>query len=134
MAVANHELKRLAEIGFAAASHGKTAEALRIFEALSMWLPDSVVPIIGRAWVALNRGKYAESAKILRSEALTLEPGNATVLALVGLALRLDGFSAESEKVLCEAAGKVAEGDGSALAQSLLGAALGGTGGKKVEE
>lgn len=99
-----------------------------------MWLPDSVVPIIGRAWVALNRGKYAESAKILRSEALTLEPGNATVLALVGLALRLDGFAAESEKVLGEAAGKVAEGDGSALAQSLLGAALGGAGGKKVEE
>ena len=82
MSLSNQELRKLAEIGFAAASHGMTREAVRIFAALSLWLPDSVVPVIGRAWIELNSGNNREAAKILQTEALTLEPGNATVLAL----------------------------------------------------
>ena len=123
MSVTNPELNRLAEIGFTAANHGMVAEAQRIFDGLDLWLPDSIVPIVGRAWIELNRGNYREAAKILRTRALTLEPGNATVLALAGLALRLDGFSAESDKLLAEAATAKDGNDGSSLARSLLGSA-----------
>jgi hypothetical protein len=98
-----------------------TSEAETIAGALRLWRPESPVPAIARALAALRAGRFLEAARILERDALPLEPDDRTIVALIGLALRLGGMTSESDRILAAAAASGPESAGSPLAQALLG-------------
>jgi hypothetical protein len=112
----------LAEIAQIASGYGMTGMVDAIADALAADRPDDAMPAVIRAAARLNAGRYDEAERILRDEGVSKPLAGATAAAHLGLALRLQGRAAESERVLREAADGPDDGIGVAMARRLLGA------------
>lgn len=98
------EMRLLAEVGFLAAANAQLPAARRIFTALRLLRPDSVLPFIGLAVVSSHEGRPEEAVRLLAEDALRQIPRDEELRAFLGLSLVEAGRFAEAGKVLRELA------------------------------
>ena len=111
----------LTEIGMLAAGRGDVRHADTIFHALRRLRPERAYPVVGLAVARLNAGRANDAVRLLEDAVLADPQERAVVRAWCGLALQLAGRSAESLRVLAEAA--ALPGEGGSLARQMLGQA-----------
>jgi predicted Zn-dependent protease len=92
-------MRLIAEIGFMGAHSGQHAAARAIFESLLILRPDSTLPFIGFAVTDMAMDLPEDAVRILRDKGLKQHPGDAELMAFLGLALQSGGQSAEAKKV-----------------------------------
>jgi hypothetical protein len=93
-------MRLLAEIGFIGTNSGQTAATRALFGALQTLRPDSNLPFIGRALAELAIELPQNAVRILRDEGLKQFPGDAEIMAFLGVALQDAGEGTEANKVL----------------------------------
>ncbi len=93
------DVRLLGEIGYAAANRGLHRDADLVFAALAALRPGSAAAGIGRALMALSRGRFDDAAQLLEREALAAEPDSIEARELLAVALELAGRAAERERV-----------------------------------
>jgi Flp pilus assembly protein TadD len=113
-------VRLLMRIGYAAAWQGLYKEAVAIFDGVGAVRPESEVPVIGTAVVAMLSGHEDLAIKTLREGALELNPDSAQARAHLGVALRLRGEDEEGLSLLLEVAAQTADPDAAAMAQNVL--------------
>lgn len=113
-------VRLLMRSGYAAAWNGLHKEALAIFEGVGAVRPESEVPVIGAAVVALLSGHSDMAVKTLREGALVLNPDSALARAHLGIALRMQGEEEEGRTLLQETAEQTADPDAAAMARNVL--------------
>lgn len=113
------DARMLAEVGMLAAGRGDLARANVIFGGLRLARPDRAYPLVGLAVARMNAGSAGEAAQLLEPVRLDEPQEQALVQAWRGFALQLAGRSAESQRVLADAA--ASSGEGAVLARQLLG-------------
>ncbi|HEY1053452.1 MAG TPA: hypothetical protein VGE39_26955 [Prosthecobacter sp.] len=113
-------VRLLMRIGYAAAWQGLHKEAVAIFDGVGAVRPESEVPIIGAAVVAMLSGHEDVAVRTLREGALGLNPDSAQALAHLGVALRLRGDEDEGTSLLQEVASQTADPDAAAMARNVL--------------
>ena len=118
MDVPAQAIRRLMEIGIAAAGAGLATDALTIFEGIEAVRPGSEGPAVGLAILQMNNAAYDAAVKTLREEALAKNPASVEVKMLLGVALKLAGRSAECERVIKELAAS-SDARAQALAKNL---------------
>jgi Flp pilus assembly protein TadD len=94
------DMRLIAEIGFIGTQSGQLAASRALFEALQVLRPQSTLPHIGRALAALEAQRGDDAIRILRDEALQQHPGDAEVMAFLGLALHNARRTTEARQVL----------------------------------
>lgn len=100
MILSDGMIKKLADIGFMASGSGYSKHAFAIFGGVEIARPDNVLPAIGYAMEFMNKKKYPEAIKILKTQGLEKDPENPAIQAFIGLVLMLDGHNKESEAYL----------------------------------
>jgi hypothetical protein len=110
--------RKLAEIGFLAATTGSSCLAKVIFAGLRMDQPESVAGGLGMAVSVAVSGDTSEALRILDAIVCKDEQEGAVVHAWRGLVHHLAGHNSQSRKILGQIAG--AQGPGGALARRLL--------------
>ena len=113
-------IRLLLETGYLAGGYGFFAESETIFEGLRAVRAESELPLVGLAVTYMNAHRHQDAIDLLRDRALPGHPGNLTVKAFLGMALKLAGFNGESERLLCEVAGNGGDGPPAAMARELL--------------
>lgn len=113
------EARLLAEVGMLAAEAGDVTRADAIFGALRRVRPDRAYPYIGLVLARLAAGRAGEAVRLLEDADIADPQERGVLHAWRGLALQLVGRSAESRKVLIEAAAM--SGEGARMARRLLG-------------
>ena len=119
------DVRLLTEIGFLASARGDVARAEVIFGALLLSRPDAAFPRVGLATALMNASRPGEAAALL-AKTVNLTGADADLVqAMLGLALQLDGKTAQSSRVLRDLIkGRTddeAPSDGVRLALKLLG-------------
>jgi len=107
-------------IGYAAAWQGLPKEAVAIFDGVAAVRPESEVPMIGAAVVAMLSGHENVAIQTLRDGALELNPDSAQARAHLGVALRLQGVEDEGLTLLQEVASQTSDPDAATLARNVL--------------
>ena len=110
----------LMRAGYAAAWQGLHQEAIAIFEGVGAVRPQSEVPVIGAAVVAMLSGHYDVAVETLREGALGLNPDSALAAAHLGVALRLLGDEDSGMAVLREISSQVSDPDAARMATNVL--------------
>lgn len=113
------DARLLTEIGMLAAEAGDVARADAVFGALRRVRPDRAYPYIGLVLARLAAGRAGEAVRLLEDAEIADPQERGVLHAWRGLALQLAGRSAESRKVLAEAAAM--SGEGARMARRLLG-------------
>lgn len=114
-------VRLLMRTGYAAAWNGLHKEAVAIFDGVGAVRPESEIPVIGAAVVAMLTGNYEVAVKTLRDGALELNPDSALARAHLGAALRLMGDEDAGRALLQEvAASAAADPDAAAMAANVL--------------
>lgn len=112
--------KLLGEIGMLAAGHGYEKQAVAIFEGLKAVRPASEAPAIGLAVVHLSNGRAEDAVRVLRDEALAVNPGSDLARSFLGLALKAAGRAQESEQLLRDVVAKATDPQAKAMAAAVL--------------
>lgn len=107
-------------IGYAAAWQGLHKEAVAVFDGVAAVRPESEVPVIGAAVVAMLSGHEDVAIQTLRDGALELNPDSAQARAHLGVALRLHGAEDEGMTLLQEVASQTTDPDAAAMASNVL--------------
>lgn len=115
------EIRLLTEVGMVLAGAGKTAPAVRLFDALAGLRPTRAFPYVGKAMALINAERAEEAVATLRHALPLAEAEAPTLQAFLGFALHLAGHSAESQRQLARAAQADASIDGVRLARHMLG-------------
>lgn len=113
-------VRLLMRTGYAAAWNGLHKEAVAIFDGVGAVRPESEIPVIGAAVVAMLTGNYEVAVKTLRDGALELNPDSALARAHLGAALRLMGDEDAGRALLQEVAASAADPDAAAMAANVL--------------
>ncbi|WP_009965810.1 tetratricopeptide repeat protein [Verrucomicrobium spinosum] len=113
-------VRLLMRIGYLAAWNGLYKEAIAVFDGVQAVRPESEIPIIGGAVVAILSGNPEVAIKSLKEGALTLNPGSDLARAHLGCALRLQGREEEGHAILQEVASTSSQPDARAMASNLL--------------
>jgi hypothetical protein len=113
-------VRLLMRVGYTAAWNGLHKEAISIFDGVGAVRPESEIPVIGAAVVALLSGHYEVAVKTLREGALELNPESALARAHLGVALRLRGDEDEGLALLQEVTSQTADPDAAAMARNVL--------------
>lgn len=113
-------VRLLMRVGYTAAWNGLHKEAVAIFDGVGAVRPESEVPVIGAAVVAMLSGNDDVAVKTLEEGALTLNPESAQARAHLGVALRLRGDEDEGIAILREVATQTADPDAARLAENVL--------------
>ena len=113
-------VRLLMRTGYAAAWNGLHKEAVAIFDGVGAVRPESEIPVIGAAVVAMLTGNYEVAVKTLRDGALELNPDSALARAHLGAALRLMGDEDAGRALLQEVAASAADPDTAAMAANVL--------------
>jgi len=95
-------LRLLLRLGYMAAWQGWQREAVAIFQAVRAARPQSELPAIGAAVLAMMAGNSELAVQMLREEALRLNPDSDYAKAHLGCALRLNGQDEEGLKLLTD--------------------------------
>lgn len=112
-------VRLLMRIGYLAAWNGLYKEAIAVFDGVQAVRPESEVPVIGAAVVAMLSGNPEVAIRTLQEGALTLNPGSDLARAHLGCALRLQGREDEGMAILREVAATSTQADARAMAASL---------------
>ena len=100
----SEEIRLLTEVGFLAGARGDLRAACVIFDALELCRPQASFPYIGLSMALLNAGAKDEAVRVLdRGLAMVQNADAAEVQAFRGLALRLAGRGAASERAIAAA-------------------------------
>lgn len=114
-------IKVLAELGFIAGGYGMIAQTEAIVGALQTLRPHSERPSLIEALARMNAQDAAGAERVLREQALKVNPDSAMARAYLGLALHLQGRMNERDRALQEAlAAGDADEDAATLARHLL--------------
>lgn len=113
-------VRLLMRAGYAAAWNGLHQEAVAIFDGVGAVRPESELPVIGAAVVALLAGHYEVAVKTLREGALDLNPDSALALAHLGVALRLHGEEDEGRAILHDVSTQTLDPDAATMARNVL--------------
>lgn len=113
-------VRLLMRAGYAAAWNGLHQEAIAIFDGVGAVRPESELPVIGAAVVALLSGHYEVAVKTLREGALDLNPDSALARAHLGVALRLHGDEDEGRALLQDVATQTTDADAAIMARNVL--------------
>ncbi|TDU70703.1 hypothetical protein EI77_02751 [Prosthecobacter fusiformis] len=113
-------VRLLMRAGYAAAWNGLHQEAIAIFDGVGAVRPESELPVIGAAVVALLSGHYEIAVKTLREGALDLNPNSALARAHLGVALRLHGEEDEGRALLQDVAMQTTDPDAATMALNVL--------------
>ncbi|MCP3877878.1 MAG: hypothetical protein GY701_05715 [Sulfitobacter sp.] len=120
MKLEDDQVKLLAELAFVAGGYGMLAQSDAITAGLEKARPDSERPHIIRAVARLNLQDIAGAERILRDEALKINPDSGMAKAHLGLALHMDGRKGERDRVLNEVISAADDEDAVALAKQLV--------------
>lgn len=102
MEIDARRVQLLMQIGFLAGEYGLSHEAETIFEGIRAVRPESEFPMIGLAFAKMVSNQLDESIRILRDEALKLNPDSDLAMSFLGLALSLSGHASECSRVVTE--------------------------------
>ncbi len=120
MQLKEDQIKLLAELAFMAGGYGMLAQSDAIAVGLEKARPGSERPCIIRAMTRLNQKDIAGAERILRDEALKINPSSAIAKAHLGLALHMDGRRSERDRVLNEVIAADDDEDALAMARQLV--------------
>jgi len=110
----------LAEPAYIAGGYGLLEQVDAITGALAVLRPQSALPAVIRATARLNQEDYDQAERILRDEALSAEPDSAMAKAHLGLAMKLQGRTNESERLLQSLTTDTDDPDAAVLASQVL--------------
>lgn len=113
-------VRLLMRVGYAAAWNGLHKEAVTIFDGVGAVRPESEVPVIGAAVVAMLSGHDDVAVKTLEEGALALNPESAQARAHLGVALRLRGDEEDGRLILEEVAAQTMDTDAAQMAANVL--------------
>lgn len=117
-------VRLLMRTGYAAAWNGLHKEAIAIFDGVGAVRPESEIPVIGAAVVAMLSGNYEVAVQTLREGALGLNSDSALARAHLGTALRLIGEEDEGRTMLAEVAADTSDEAAAAMARNVLSMTL----------
>ena len=113
-------VRLLMRVGYTAAWNGLHKEAIAVFDGVGAVRPESEVPVIGAAVVAMLSGNDDVAVKTLEEGALKLNPDSALARAHLGVALRLRGDEDEGMTILREVAAQTTDADAARMAANVL--------------
>lgn len=113
-------VRLLMRVGYTAAWNGLHKEAIAIFEGVGAVRPESEVPLIGAAVIAMLSGHDDVAVKTLEEGALTINPESAQARAHLGVALRLRGDEDEGVALLREVTAQTNDPDAALMAENVL--------------
>ena len=113
-------VRLLMRVGYAAAWNGLYKEAVAVFDGVGAVRPESEVPVIGAAVVAMLSGNDDVAVKTLEEGALSLNPESAQARAHLGVALRLRGDEEEGLAILHKVAAQNSDPDAARMAANVL--------------
>ena len=98
--ISTDDLKILMEAGFLAANGGMTKHAQKIFEGVLAVRPDSEYAYIGQAVTLLAANQHDDAIKILRDEALRINPDCLQAKMILAMTLKMAGRGGECDRVV----------------------------------
>lgn len=113
-------VRLLMRVGYAAAWNGLHKEAISMFDGVGAARPESELPVIGAAVVALLSGNYDVAAKTLLEGALQLNPESALARAHLGVVLRMRGDEEAGMAILREVSEQTTDADAAAMALNVI--------------
>jgi len=113
-------LRTLMRLGYLAAWHQMSSEALIIFDGVRALRKSSEIPEIGAAVVAMIAGNPDLAIRVLKEEALLKNPASDFAKAHLGCALRMAGSDLEGRAMLEEIASTAEDPEARAAARNLL--------------
>lgn len=113
------QIQRLMEVAMVAAGNGLATDAETIFQGIAAVRRDSELPLVGRAFLSMNRGRFPEAIDLLQ-QALEKQPDSELALGFLGAALKFSGMNQAAEQVLEQVSGHGNNKAAVALADSLL--------------
>jgi tetratricopeptide (TPR) repeat protein len=106
--------------GFIAITLNLADIALKIFEALKKFRPESEYPLIGIAYAYLSKGSYEEAIETLRDQALKINPRSDLARAFLALSYTFSKKSEEMKKLAGEIIDNDDDKNAIAIARALL--------------
>lgn len=113
-------VRLLLRIGYWSVWHGLYSEAAALFSGAKAARPESEVPVLGMAVLAMVMQQPDSAVQVLREKALPLNPGSELVQAHLGCALRLAGRETEGLEILARLAGSATDPDARLMASNLV--------------
>jgi thioredoxin-like negative regulator of GroEL len=113
-------VRLLMRTGYWSVWHGLYAEAAALFSGARAARPESEVPVLGMAVLAMVMQQPDSAVQLLREKAMPLNPRSELVQAHLGCALRLAGQEAEGQEILGRIAGSGTDSDARLMAASLV--------------
>jgi thioredoxin-like negative regulator of GroEL len=113
-------VRLLMRIGYWSVWHGFYAEAATLFNGARAARPQSELPVLAMAVLALVMQKPEAAVQLLREQALPLNPASELVQAHLGCALRLAGHESEGMALLNRLVADAADADARLMAGNLL--------------
>jgi predicted Zn-dependent protease len=121
MQIDDDTVKLLAEIALMAGGYGMTSRADTIVVGLEQARPNNERPHLLRAITRLNAKDTATAERILREQALRVNPNSAMSKAFLGIALHMQGRTNERDRVLNEVIAADDDEEAVKIARDLLG-------------
>lgn len=112
-------VRLLMRTGYLAAWNGFHKEAVAIFDGVAAVRPESDIPLIGGAVVAILTGNLEMAASTLDG-ALAINPDSAMALAHQGCVLRLQGREDEGLEILRSVEAQTEDVEAAAMARNVL--------------
>jgi thioredoxin-like negative regulator of GroEL len=114
-------LRLLLRTGYWSVWHGLYAEAAALFSGAKAARPESEVPVLGMAVLAMVMQQPDSAVQVLREKALPLNPQSELVQAHLGCALRLAGREADGQHILGRLAASGRDPDARLMAANIVG-------------
>ncbi len=114
-------VRLLLRTGYWSMWNGLYAEAAALFNGARAARPESEVPVLGMAVLAMVMQQPDSAVQLLREKAAALNPQSELVQAHLGCALRLAGREAEGQEILSRLAASAVEPDARLMATNLVG-------------
>jgi thioredoxin-like negative regulator of GroEL len=114
------QVRLLMRLGYWSVWHGLYAEAATLFNGARAARPESEVPVLGMAVLAMVMQKAESAVQLLRELAAPLNPTSELVQAHLGCALRLAGQETEGMRLLQRLAVQATDGDARLMAFNLV--------------
>ena len=113
-------VRLLMRTGYWSVWHGLYAEAAALFNGAKAARPESEVPVLGMAVLAMVMQQPDSAVQLLRETALALAPRSELVQAHLGCALRLAGEESEGQDLLQRVVASGRDEDARRMAVNLL--------------
>jgi thioredoxin-like negative regulator of GroEL len=115
------QVRLLMRLGYWSVWRGLYPEAATLFSGARAARPESEVPILGMAALAMVMQQAASAVQLLRELALPLSPHSELVQAHLGCALRLAGEEDEGMQLLRRLSATASDPDARLMASNLVG-------------